>query len=143
MTMIATRHGLAGLLLLALVLAGCAGGERTGTVEGKVTYEGKPIPKGAVKFSYAVAGGTKEMANEKTGPIMDGKYKVEDVPAGPVTIMVMTTDLPDMWLKKDERGNPIPSPDYMPIPGKYSFKEKSGLTYEVKPGPQTYDIDLK
>jgi hypothetical protein len=143
--MMGIRLGLAGLLLAALVIAGCAG-ERTGTIEGKITYQGKEIPKGTVKFSSAVAGGTKEQANEKAGAIQNGMYKVEDVPVGPATILVFTADFPEQWRArgpKDASGKPLPSPDFMEIPGKYSFKDQSGLTYDVKPGPQTHDIDLK
>jgi hypothetical protein len=131
------------MLLLAVLIAGCAGGRRTGSVEGNITYESKPIPKGTIRFSYAVEGGTKDMYNEKAGVIKDGRYRIEDVPEGPSTIMVQTNDFPDIWLPKDAKGNPVPSPDYMPIPGKYQAKDQSGLSYTVKAGPQTHDIDLK
>jgi hypothetical protein len=29
------------------------------------------------------------------------------------------------------------------IPTKYKFEDQTDLSYEVKAGPQTYDIDLK
>jgi hypothetical protein len=36
-----------------------------------------------------------------------------------------------------------PKLEYAPIPLKYANPETSELTYEVKKGPQTYDIPLK
>jgi hypothetical protein len=139
--MIGTRRVLGGLLLVVLMIVGCAG-ERTGTVEGTVKYEGQPIPKGTVTFHYPVGGGGgKELYNAKSGVIKDGTYKVENVPAGDSTITVMTTDF-DLWLPKDDKGNVIHSPDYVALPKKYAARETSPLKYTVTGGPQKKDLEL-
>jgi hemoglobin len=85
----------------------------TGTVQGKVTDNGKPLAKGTVtlvdkagkKFTGAVAA--------------DGTYDVEKVPPGDYKVGI-------------DGG-----------PAKFADPDKSGLTLTVTKGKQTHDIELK
>lgn len=63
-----------GLLALA---AGC-GGPRTGTVRGRVTYAGAPVPLGTIAFLPTDGRGP-----ACGGPIRDGAFTVSGIPPGP------------------------------------------------------------
>jgi hypothetical protein len=142
-----------GWLMLLVVSAGCSS---KGTVSGKVTYQGKPVPAGTVIF-VPLAGGGGFTAN-----IRDGAYTVEGLPLGPVKISVSTPvnaahmkelvskmrPPPEMMQKvapgKSAEGSAPPSQDTqaVSIPARFQDPEKSGLTYTVKSGSQVYDIDI-
>jgi hypothetical protein len=87
----------------------------TGTVEGKVTFDGKPLAKGKVVFHPQKGKPIEAELKE------DGSYAAKDVPVGatPVTIV--------------KEG----------VPPRYSDPKKTELTFEVKKGKNTADFDLK
>jgi hypothetical protein len=132
------------LLLLALGLtAGCGGsGGAKNEVTGKVTLGDKTVA-GTVTFVYADG-------REVVGPINpDGTYLVTDPPPGQVKICVKGlpgggTGLPG------PKGGPEMSKD-MPTtqgagvspPIKYAHAGTTPLTYEVKAGKHTHDLQLK
>lgn len=93
-----------------------------GSVTGKVTYKGKPLPGGTVtltgKDGKAVSGAIVE----------DGSYTVRAVKPGTYTMTVDTSAA---------KGKA-----FVAIPEKYKEADKSGLTVEVKEGNQNHDIDL-
>lgn len=119
---------LALLAPAALLLAGCAG---QGQVSGKVKYKGQPLPGGTITFydskSKAVSG-----AIEK-----DGNYSVDKVASGPVKVSVVPP-IPIYMVGE----KPPPGPKPPTLPDKYYDREKSGLDFEVKTGPQTHDFNL-
>jgi hypothetical protein len=142
-----------GLLVLS---AGC--GERPRSVEhaevkGKVLFQGKPLPGGTVSF-VAVNG-----AFAWTGRIDEnGNYEVK-APVGEVRIGVDNRMLQDRGAiqggevktlrekmedeaPKDQSSAGRLKGRYVPIPKSYTDPTTSGLTYTVKPGPQTHDIEL-
>lgn len=108
--------GSLSLGLLAL-MAGCGQNPRSVShteVSGKVLFQGKPLPKGRVNFI------TVKGAFASSGKIDEnGHYKLE-APVGDVQICVMNEK----------------------IPSQYANPQASGLTYTVKPGSQTHDIEL-
>jgi len=142
-----------GWLMLLVVSAGCSS---KGTVSGKVTYQGKPVPAGTVIF-VPLAGEGNFTAN-----ISNGAYRVEGLPLGPVKISVSTPvnaasmkgliskmqPPPEMMQKlapgKSAEGSAPSSQDTQGvlIPARFQDPEKSGLTYTVKGGSQVYDIDI-
>src|SRR5262249_20293538 len=73
----------AGLFLLALAAAGCG---KSGTVEGTVYWQGKPVTGGTVVFVADKEG--KRSVTATIGP--DGKFKAEHVPQGSFKLAIDT-----------------------------------------------------
>lgn len=86
-----------------------------GTVEGKVTYQGKPLEDATITLHLADG----QFVGAK---IKDGVYKVDRVPAGTVKVTVQS--------KKDA------------VPAKFGNEETTLLKIEVKSGKNTADFDL-
>jgi len=135
---------LAGLLLVSLLaVIGCGSGGKPGTVQGKVKVDGTLANAGSVIFTTstgATAFGTIQA---------DGTYKAIGVPVG-ATQVTVTGPPPvpvvgDPRLKPPSKDSPSPGGSVdkpVPIPAKYGKADSSGLTYTVKGGSNTYDIDL-
>ena len=126
-------------------------------VSGKVLFKGKPLPGGRVTFA-AIEGGF-----ASTRPIDEnGNYKI-NAPIGDVLISVdnrmllprggagkgkgpAQTKGPEHHPKRPDAQEAEPEASkgrrYVPIPERYANCDTSGLTYTVKPGPQTHDIEL-
>jgi hypothetical protein len=149
-------------LILALA-AGCGG---RGTVSGQVLYKGKPVPGGWVTFRPVDAS-----ANTVNARIDQNGHYEATLPTGEVKIAVDNRDLaplpvenssgpampPMMKLPPGVKPGPQAAPagvqpadapekvpgDYVPIPDEYYTVETSHLTYTVKRGTQTHDIELK
>src|SRR5436190_387799 len=94
-------------------------------VDGKVFFKGQALPGGTVTF---VSKDGKTSVSAAIGA--DGIYKAV-VPAGEYRVAVSTA------AKKDDPKK------YVPIPAKYGDPEKSGLTYSVVKGKQTFDLQLQ
>src|SRR5438105_417363 len=104
------RRPKAGLVfLLLLAIPGCGGGRTTTTVTGTVSYQGKPLPVGTVRFY----GSNDQVASGLIGD--DGSYEAKDVPLGLVKVAVTTPPPPPPEIVKAakegkrrfDRGNPI------------------------------------
>jgi hypothetical protein len=149
-----------GLLFVLTLPAGCGGSQ--GTVSGQVLFHGKPLPGGRVIFRP-----DDSSKNTVTAQLDEnGRYEAT-LPAGAVKIAVDNRELrrlpsaprpalpPGVTLpppSKSGAGSPAPPPEntppklpgnYIPIPPRYCDVDASGLTYTVKPGTQSYDIELK
>jgi hypothetical protein len=130
----------AGLVLVSLLAAlGCGRGD----VTGKVTYKGKPLVFGTVQFEGADK--VLKQGNIKT----DGTYTVRDVAAGEAKVAVNSLNPESSDFQPLQReGMPArkrpPAPKgWFPIPAEYQDLSKPKLTYTVKSGKNTIDIDLK
>ncbi len=118
-------------------------------VSGKVLFNGKPLPGGRVMFA-AIKDGFAASA-----PIDEnGTYQIK-APIGEVLISVDNRMFqarggakpgqerhPKRPDSQEEKAEPIKGRRYVPIPERYANADTSGLTYTVKPGPQTHDIEL-
>jgi hypothetical protein len=145
-------------LLTMFALVGCGGSGAQGKLTGKVLYKGKPVTGGSVIFRPSSAG-----ENTVTAQILpDGSYTAT-VPAGVVKIAVDNRELqpPETTAKKearpnlpkvgnltsdtpDPRVNPQkPAGTYIKLPDKYHDVASSGLSYTVKSGAQTYNIEFE
>jgi len=125
-------------LILPLVFfgaSGCGSKEGANSVSGKITLKGDPV-NAKVKF----VGGGKEAEGATT---LDGSYTVNNPPVGSCKVYV--TAMPGAVI------NPTPVKDApsmggkspgVPPPAKYGT-EAGAITYEVKPGKQTYNIELE
>jgi hypothetical protein len=147
--------GVSGLGVLLILSAGCSS---KGTVSGKVTVNDEPVRRGTITFTAA---SDKPWASSV--PIgEDGSYTVINAPPGPVKITVASANSnPRLGAKfKDRKGSAAkdentddmppsvrnrlrPGPAGPSVPKKYNDAETSGLTYEVKPGKQEHNIQLK
>jgi hypothetical protein len=112
------RLGCGSLIVgLLALMTGCGQNPRSvdhAEVSGKVLFHGKPLPGGRLNFI------TVQGAFASSGKIdNDGHYTLA-APVGDAQISVMNEK----------------------IPSAFSDPQKSGLKYTVKPGPQTYDIEL-
>jgi hypothetical protein len=65
------------LFCLVVQLAGCGNSGNLSTVEGMVTVDGKPVPKGNVSFSPLDGGQAVSV------DIVEGRYRAEAVARGP------------------------------------------------------------
>lgn len=141
-----TRPCLSFLLLGSVVLAvlpGCGGGRAS--VAGKVTYKGKPLAMGTVYVASVDGVQWPASINE------DGTYRIESLPAGPAKIGV-TSPKPQVLSERARRATKQnaatapPPPDlgkWVEIPETYADPTRSGLTVDLKSGPNTHDIELQ
>lgn len=138
-------RGIALLVFLAPVamMAGC--GSKSGTISGKVTYQGKAVEGGSVNFLSEGANSTM-----KTGGIQkDGSYSVSGVPVGPAKITVQGMKarrlLIPAALQKEQGGVKEVKTEQSEVyvPPRYGKTETSDLKYDVQSGKQQHDIDLK
>ena len=147
-------RGLNGLLPVFALAAACGAagcGGDSGTVSGKVVYNGTPVKGGVVSFidgqGHAVNADVQQ----------DGTYSASKVPLGDVKVTVTTPKAatPNANTPSYEAPsgsgfqNPNAAPasggakDIVQIPAEYGDPEKTTLKYTVKPGSQTYDPPLK
>src|SRR5947208_6474009 len=132
----AVRRAVVAAAVLLAGAAGCDSNPRTYPVHGKVMLEdGRLVTRGVVLFEGASGGalvaargtitpnGTYEMSTYKPG---DG------VPPGKYRVQINPIDLSDT---PDEQKN-------LPFDVKYTKFDTSGLVYEVKAGPNAFDIKL-
>ena len=142
---------LATLVVTALTLIGCSGSGaslKTGTVQGKVLLNGKPLQKGTVFFFTAMGGDSASGAIQPDGTYTARYQSGFSIPAGDyaVSISVIADESatpmdPSRLMDKIEKeGLPKPS---SAIPEKYTDSKKSGLIAVVKEGMNTVDFDLK
>ncbi len=136
------------LIGLFLIAAGCGSGRRraaeTADISGKVTYNGKPVTGGQVSFVAEDGFASNGIIDEQ------GNYTVK-APVGNVKISVNNT----MLQQRPEGGKMgagprpnAPEPEkmkgtYVQLPFKVLTPDASGLSYTVKPGQQTFDIQIR
>ncbi len=127
-----------GGLILAMLAAGC--GPRFGDVSGTVYFKGQPLKTGTITF-YDRASGV------ASSPIQaDGTYAVRKVRAGPAKITVaLPMEISFLGLGQTLAGRgPSPGPPPAPaFPARYQDPEKSGLSLEVQPGAQEFEVRLE
>jgi hypothetical protein len=124
-------------LVLTLLAAGC--GPQFGDVSGTVRYKGEPLKTGTITF-YDQANGVASSAIQA-----DGTYAVRKVRAGPAKIAVaMPTEISFLRPGGSVAGlAPAPALPAAPsFPPKYQDPEQSGLTFEVQPGAQEFEVRL-
>ncbi len=138
------RHFLVGSMGFGIfvLLVGC--GQSYGDLSGKVTYKGNVLRMGTVSV-LGSDGITRASMIAK-----DGTYSVEKVAAGEVKLTVYSPDPELSQPHKRQKKNAPPPPKvevdktgWVAIPEKYADFKDSGLTFSLKPGPNSYDIELK
>ena len=123
---------------MVVALGGCSRSSQESRVSGQVSLDGTGIGPGAVVFSPVGAGvpaigsidegGSYSMTTSHEVGLRAGKYKAT----------VSVREVP----KDVKRGDRRP-PGKLLIPEKYEDAAKSGLEYDVAPGSNTINIELK
>lgn len=136
--MVLSRRLAPWLLLAAVCLIGC-GPPPKGTVSGKITVNGKPLPEGLITFLSQV--GKKEVSNAK---IKNGEYQTDEMLAGPAKIVIIPTLAQETIPvdKGDVRPPPKGKAKSLDVPSKYQDANTSGLEITVNAGANTFDKDL-
>jgi hypothetical protein len=128
------RHVAASALLLVI---GCGG---NGTVTGKVTLNGQPVPGGLVSV-IPDGPDTEQFSAPSKGKIeRDGTYTVVNVPKGKAKITVITAKTFGSISHPDAIKDPFGP--YMPIPDIYKDPAKTPLALEVARGKQEFNIAM-
>lgn len=134
----------AWLAVGVLIVTGC--GQRTGGATGSVRFGGKPLPGGRITF-LCDAGKRPAVSAE----IVEGRYAVADLPAGRARVMVETFPPPSAAPARtapeglptlDVPGDPPSHGPYVRIPERYRRPDASGLSVEIRTGPQVHDFEL-
>ena len=94
-------------------LTGCGGNSPTGTVLGKITLSGKPLPSGKIVFRSPEG-----MGDDREATIEGGRFKVEKLPVGPQRVEVIG------------------------VKGVTAKTQGNGTVLEVKPGDQELELKL-
>lgn len=140
----------AWLGVAVIAVLGCGSGGYsgpTGTVSGKVTLDGAPVPQGCVVSFVSPAGFT---ASATVGA--DGSYTLQSadkssIPAATYKAAVAqpAADMSGADYDKymSAEGGQAAQAPAAAIPAKYQTVDASGLSYDVKEGPNTLNIELK
>jgi hypothetical protein len=133
------------VMVLAPGLSGCGhSGKKVWPVSGKVTFQGKPVIAGTIRFSNPSGGvdmtaglgpdGSYEIAMAEGRGLPEGDYQVAIIPlsAAPGAKMPFGPALPP------------PKPICRDIPEKYRSPSTSRLVLAVKPGANNrFDVDMR
>jgi len=145
--------------VLVLLASGCGPNYKArGVVKGKVTTGKKALTTGTVMFV------NKEGVSASATIDPQGNYEMKGAPLGECTVTVNVPILPNdpsvrarlkgggpkmpgEMKNPEDTSPPLPSnpsvpKEVVPIDGKYSKSETSGLTIKVEKGEQTFNIDL-
>ena len=143
-------------LVLALTLSayGCGGTNfgPVGSVKGTLTMDGKPLATGTqllfmqMEQGYAAFAHTDDAGTYELKWMREGSTRTE-VPVGEYKILVQPPEVKDVEeLSADEMldgGAEDIQPAEPDFPKKYQQHSTSGLTFSVKEGANTCDLDLK
>ncbi len=140
-----------GLIIATLGFVGCSGGSElpdgdTGTVKGKVTSNGKSVPdgtsivflhkdKGITASSAIAADGTYSLRMRRGDAILVGDYQIGITPP--------TAEMSAAETEAAITGEAPSAKEWPEIPKKYQNPETSGVTFTVKAGENTFDLDMK
>jgi hypothetical protein len=117
-------------VVLTGVVVGCSSGK--GSVSGRVTLNGAPLPAGVISFHSEV--GNREVCN---AAVRDGGYSLDGVPTGKALVTVTSTQANP----RGDTGSPA-SLGRAAVPARYAKPGTSGLSLTVQPGSQTFPVDL-
>lgn len=141
---------LLGCAAILAVLWGCGrSGPAYWPISGKVTFQGKPVAVGQIRFCNPKQGidvieslradGQYTIITGKRQGLPEGQYQVAIVPKLDFSRMKRAPDglpIPSTMPSAAERNPPN-------IPQKYHDPAASGLTVTVKSEPNTFDVDMQ
>ncbi|TWU25018.1 hypothetical protein Pla52o_13150 [Novipirellula galeiformis] len=130
---------LTSAIVLAGVLPWVGGCENsadypTGTIQGRISYEGQPLQQGVVTFYSSELG--VGISEEVQG---DGQYATQTpIRTGSYVVTVLPPEVPPT-MDEVPAANTTPVKD---IPETYRDPAKSGLKLEVTEGENSFDIEM-
>lgn len=122
---------------VAFVLGGC-GEAPTGDVSGKVMFRGNPLTFGTIAF-------INQNGRTVSAAVREGTYHIAKAPVGLAKITVHVSPSPVPIVRPDQIKSMASSQPQKPsasIPQRYQDSNRSGLTYTVVAGQQTFDVTL-
>jgi len=124
------------LLGLGLIVSGCGNpkGPETARISGTITRDGQPLEKGIITFKDSTTKTVSPIPIEKgkySGVVFPGQMRVE-IGSKKVTGQRKAYDTPD---------SPMVDVTEEDLPAEYNVN--SNLTFEVKPGNNSFDYDMK
>lgn len=127
---------LIGCLLGGLTLSGCEQAAETTAVQGTVSYRGKLLDHGSLRF-YGASGRPISSVIQS-----DGTYKIE-LPAGEYQVSV--TSPPTAPANSNPKDDTPPPPSRNALPPRFSQISRSGLSLSVslQAEPKTWNLELK
>ncbi|MCA1685427.1 MAG: hypothetical protein LC745_05475 [Planctomycetia bacterium] len=139
------------LLGVSVLLAGCGGDPNKpalGRVSGTVTYQGKPLTTGVVTFvpSSGPGAATGQAASGEING--SGGYSLSTFEPGDGAVLGVHTVTVQAREGEIITGQGMPAPGQVVkvpkslIPERYAKGDTSKLQFEVKPGSNTYNIEL-
>jgi hypothetical protein len=139
-------HPVVTACVFGLTLLGMAGCGRPGPavarVEGVVMLDGKPLSSGRVTF-WPAEGRSGSGWIEEDGSFTIGTFrKADGAVIGPHKVAVTAAAKTPTGPPDFDRDGPTTGWPRSPIPARYSNPESSGLTFEVQPGANRFQIDL-
>jgi len=129
----AETTALVACLLSGLALVGCAD-RNTAVVEGTVTYDGKEITDGTIRFTPANG-----KAPTAGGPIKNGRYSVR-VPLGKMKVAISAPGAAGKRKVYNTPNSPEMSITEEALPPR--FNDNTQLLLEVQPGTNDKDFAL-
>ncbi len=110
------------------------------TVEGAITYKGKPVPYAVVILSDGKQSASGTAAN-------DGTYKIEHVPVGTFQVGVNTEAgrgvMQGALMAARQTKTKVEGAKFVDIPKKFHEPTTSGITTTIKEGANKYDIKIE
>jgi hypothetical protein len=148
-----TRMLMLTLACLGIALAGCGGDfdyGPTGTITGRLTLEGKPLPAGSsavfmepkagyLAFGLTDADGNYTVNTWNNGNMPIGTYRVMVHPPAPANDSETASAEELLANPEKYKARPVKTE----IPKKYRETSTSGLSFDIQKGQNKIDIDLK
>lgn len=121
-----------------LATAGGCAKPTTAPVTGTVRYKEQILLSGTIVFQ--AEDGRVASSNIQS----DGTYSIPDAPLGKVKISVQTFPPSPQVVPPDKiDSTPLEVHKYVRIPERYADFQSTDLEYEVRPGKQTHNVELK
>jgi len=128
------------LFVFLAATTGCSNDPGRGSVKGKITVDGKPLPKGMITF-LSEAGNKDPFSSA----IVNGEYAIPDMPAAAAKVYIILP-LSDEPLQVDKGDLMAPvrpgRVSKLTVNEKYQNSATSGLEFTLQKGENTYDINL-
>lgn len=121
-------------LICCVTISGCGPQDAPrGDITGSVQYKGQPVATGCVSL-YSPTGGTGSSGDIQA----DGTFAIKGIPTGSYQVSIA----PQPPVPPAPGETPKPQPKFV-LPVKYADGASSGLTSDVKEGPNELKLDLK